>query len=319
MTGAPLEGQGWRAQEIAPGAWFVRRGWLNGNHFVAPGPAPLLIDSGLGADVAVTLAALAGLGVAPESVATILNSHCHPDHTGGNAELHRRSGCAIRMAAVAAARIAAQDAIATCWGFYDTQLWGEWGPVHGVIAPGEIFRFGALELEALPAPGHSLGQMVFWAARERILFSADALWHGDFGIVNPLIDGDDALERTRETLNTLLRLEIETVYPGHGAPFAKPGPGILRCLKKLEAFAAAPARMHEEHVRKSITYLLLNRGGMAEAELFDHLMASPWFPRLVDRYLGGDHRGVYEEALKGVLRGRMAERRDGRLIALGDR
>lgn len=308
-----------RVQQIGPDAYFVQRGWLNGNHFVARTPVPTLIDTAHGNDIDVTLDVLRGLGVAPETVAEVLNTHEHPDHTGGNALLHRLSGCRVRLHPVAAARIEGHDEVRTCWRYYDTQLWGEWFPVHGTIAEGEIIAFGGLELEARAAPGHTAGQTVFIAHQEKYLFSADSLWQGDMGVLNTLIDGEDTIAQAHETMAGFLRLGVETVFPGHGPAITNPTPGMMRCLKKLERFLEKPELAHWEHLRKSSTYVVLIRGGLTEAGFFDLLMGSIWFPTLIDRYLGGDYRGVYNQTIADMIRMRMVERRDGRLVATGDR
>ena len=60
---------------------------LNAFLVTGPGREPVMIDTGYGAFGPPTMgripAALAAAGVAPEAIATILVTHCHPDHIGG--------------------------------------------------------------------------------------------------------------------------------------------------------------------------------------------------------------------------------------------
>ncbi len=45
--------------------------------------------------------------------------------------------------------------------------------------------WGDLEWQALAAPGHDMGALVFYNAEHRILISGDALWEHGFGFVMP--------------------------------------------------------------------------------------------------------------------------------------
>ncbi len=41
--------------------------------------------------------------------------------------------------------------------------------------------------------------------------------------------------------------------------------------------------------------------GFPEEGLFDHLMATRWYPETVDLYFEGDYRGVYDDVMAGLL------------------
>ena len=52
-----------------------------------------------------------------------------------------------------------------------------------------------------------------------------------------------------------------------------------------------------EHV-----YTLLMHGDIPEAEFFDRLMRTDWFPETVTLYFGSRYREKYDEVLSGLIR-----------------
>src|SRR5690349_10753534 len=79
---------------------FVRD-WLSSNIVVLRSDrGSVVIDSGHGKHAPLTLALVAsrmGLNGAP--LAKLVNTHCHSDHIGGNAALHRAYRCPIAVPA----------------------------------------------------------------------------------------------------------------------------------------------------------------------------------------------------------------------------
>ncbi|MGV0757744.1 MBL fold metallo-hydrolase [Tistrella mobilis] len=305
----------WTTTEIAPGAWFVQRDWLSCNHFIARDPHLTLIDTGFDGDLDETVSILKQMGAEPRDVELIVNTHCHCDHAGGNRFFTDASGCDVWMHAAEKARIDARDDIGTWWRFHDT--WAAFFDVNRGLEEGDEFRFGPLTLQVLHAPGHSRGLMVLYAPEIKALFSADAVWQGDMGVINPIVEGEDALERAVETLRRLDALNVATVYPGHGPVVTNPRPVIARLLRKLDRYATTPLMMHTDHLRKMLAYIVMTKGGMREAGFFEYLMGTVWYPQLVDRYFGGDYAGVYDETIQGVLRTRMMVRRGDSFYGVG--
>jgi len=304
----------WSTVEMAPGAWFVQRDWLSCNHFITKTPQLTLIDTGYKGDIEETEAILRSFGIAPEDVELIVNTHCHCDHAGGNKFITERSHCQVWMHNREKARIDRRDDIGTWWRFHDT--WAEFFDVHRGMEEGEEIPFGPLTLRTIYAPGHSSGLMVLFCDELKALFSADAIWQGDMGVINPIVEGDDALERAADTLDRLDHLGIETVYPGHGPIIHKPQPVIARLRRKLEHFLKDPMAMHMDHMKKMISYILLTKGGMPEATFFDYLMSGVWFPKLVGRYYGAAYQETYQAALEQVLRSKMINRANGFLYGV---
>jgi glyoxylase-like metal-dependent hydrolase (beta-lactamase superfamily II) len=302
---------------IAPGVHFVERGWLNGNHFIATSPQLRLIDTGYKDDLETTIEVLRGLDAEPRDIELIVNTHCHCDHAGGNRRLQAESGCRIVMHEREKRRIEEGDDIGTWWRFHDT--WAEPFPVHAGLAEGDELEFGPLSLRVVHAPGHSIGQIALYCREQRFLISADALWHGDLGVINPLVEGEDALERAGQTLERILSLDVAVVYPGHGGAITEPRPAALRCMRKLESYRKNELRMHEDHLRKMAAYVVLTKSRVHPDALYDQLMQQIWFTQLVDRYFDARPRPVYERILGEMLTLRMVKLEGGFLVGSGRR
>ncbi len=85
----------------------------------------------------------------------ILNTHHHPDHTGGNLELKEKTGCTVVGAAIDADRIPGIDI---------------------TVDETDLFRFGTHEVQVLNTPGHTSGHIVYRFLTHNIAFVGDTLF-----------------------------------------------------------------------------------------------------------------------------------------------
>ena len=88
-------------------------------------------------------------------ITQIWNTHWHPDHTGGNAEIKARTGCIITGPAAEAARIPTLDR---------------------QVAEGDRVSLGRLQAEILEVPAHTAGHIAYHLADERMVFVGDTLF-----------------------------------------------------------------------------------------------------------------------------------------------
>lgn len=85
----------------------------------------------------------------------ILVTHHHSDHTGGNMELKRATGCAVVGSADDAARI----------------------PGIGVqVKGGDVVNVGDHKALVIEVPGHTRGHVAYWFEDDKALFSGDTLF-----------------------------------------------------------------------------------------------------------------------------------------------
>lgn len=107
------------------------------------------VDPSVGPPV---LAAAEGLGW---TISQVFNTHWHPDHTGGNAEIKAATGCLITGPAAEYARIPTLD----------VQVKG-----------GDRVLLGAAEAKVIDVPAHTAGHIAFHFPDEKIAFVGDTLF-----------------------------------------------------------------------------------------------------------------------------------------------
>jgi len=274
----------------------IERGWLSSNNIVClEGDNATLVDSGYVGHAAQTVE-LVKSAVAERHLTRLINTHSHSDHIGGNAAMQRAFGCAILIPAGIEAHVANWDEEALLLG--PAAQRGDRFRHDGVIAPGDEFEMGGLAWRAIAAPGHDMEALVFHCPMERLLISGDALWQDGFGIVfGELLGQGGALAATRQTLELLARLDVDTVIPGHGAPFGDYPAALVRAFGRLDAFERDPKRVARNAVKACFIFSLLDVGRLPLADLAGFVERVPLF-----RNVGRDHLGMTPAQLAEWLR-----------------
>ncbi|HEY8553234.1 MAG TPA: MBL fold metallo-hydrolase [Burkholderiales bacterium] len=269
-----------------PSVRVIVRGWLNCNQvLLLDESGHVLIDSGYAATSDETLRLLAAperLGERP--LARVINTHCHADHVGGNAALVRRYGCTVTIPAGDAANVRAWNRQAFLIDYADHFI--ERFDYTDTLAPGDRFRAGGLEWEAIAAPGHDVNALVYWCQEHGIAITGDALWENGFGALFPLPSLEAAIEGAHATLDRIEALGVRRVIPGHGRPFADVSGALARARRRLEAFRADPAK-NARHVMKSLlAFALLAKRGMRVEEFAPYCARVSCYADLNERFIG---------------------------------
>jgi glyoxylase-like metal-dependent hydrolase (beta-lactamase superfamily II) len=240
---------------------FVRD-WLSANNILLQSrDGHVLIDSGYVRHAPLTLALLASArGIGHEPLAFLVNTHCHSDHVGGNAAIVRRYGCPVAVPAAEAPLIERWDGKALLYDYCDQQI--ERFAVDHVLPADTTHVWGDLEWQALAAPGHDMGALVFYNAEHRVLISGDALWEHGFGFVMPPEVDAQALPATRATIEMLAALDIRIVIPGHGEPFTDVAAALDRARKRIVAFEADSLRIARHALKVNLMFALLDHQRM---------------------------------------------------------
>jgi hydroxyacylglutathione hydrolase len=84
----------------------------------------------------------------------VLNTHWHPDHAGGNAEIKQATNCII---------VGPQEV---------TKI----APIDQLVEDGHSFQFDATRMEVMGVGGHTLGHIAYYAPAERMAFVGDVLF-----------------------------------------------------------------------------------------------------------------------------------------------
>jgi len=176
---------------------------MDSNVFIIEDETTVMIDSGMGMTEWV-LEFVEKKGLA---IHTLINTHCHVDHIGGNRF--------FPDARIYAHELDAPDiekgTHKTLWQFgFQAPLKF---PVARYLREGDSVQTGDYTLEVIHTPGHTEGSISLYERERKILFSGDCVFdmgigRMDFPTGNP--------QQMKESLNRLLTLDIETILSGHG-------------------------------------------------------------------------------------------------------
>lgn len=301
---------------LPPTIRVLERGWLSSNNVVLlEGDRATLVDSGYVTHAQHTLALL-DRALEGRRLARLVNTHSHSDHIGGNAAIARAHGCRISVPAGIAAAIRDWDEDALLLACARQQA--EPFAFDDTIAAGDEIDMGGLVWRALAAPGHDMHALVFHSPRSRVLISGDALWENGFGVMFAELAGDRCgLASTRRTLEMLSELDVATVIPGHGAPFADFRGALDRALRRVAAFEASPERMARSALKALFTFTLLEKRRMPRAGVADHFAEVPIFREISARFFNREPASVAAQIIDELLRAGVLVEHDTQLLAPG--
>lgn len=250
-----------------------------------------LVDTGCGAAILERL-------IQTVPIHSIINTHSHPDHTGGNRLVQERTGARIIVPADNRDTIGTADTLAVR--MVGADLAAFWKEVHLPITgfkdftpddsytEGERFTFGRTTFIALHTPGHTNDHYCLYEPARKILIGADidlspfGPWYGNVESDIPAFQ--DSLER-------IISMPIEIFISAHTKPVK--GPYISRRLKVYtEAF-----RQRDESILDFIPYY-------DWISLRDIVHASPIYgydyARMNDRILHYGEMRMVEKHLDGL-------------------
>jgi len=249
---------------------FVRD-WLSSNNVLLKSEdGDVVIDSGYVAHAPLTLSLLStpqALGSGP--LAKLVNTHCHSDHMGGNAAIKARHGCPIAVPEGEVPLIDAWEQQTLLLAYADQRA--DRFQYDEILKPGASYVWGDLEWQALAAPGHDMGALVFYNPEHQILVSGDALWENGYGFVMPPEIDFRALPATRATIEMLASLDIRIVIPGHGEPFSDVSAALERAHSRTRAFEADSHRLARHALKVVLSFALLDKRRLALPELPDYV------------------------------------------------
>jgi glyoxylase-like metal-dependent hydrolase (beta-lactamase superfamily II) len=301
--------------DLPPQLHVFVRDWLSSNNVVLRSrDGHVLIDTGYVRHAPLTVALLATpRGIGNEPLAKVVNTHCHSDHSGGNASVAAKYGCPIAIPQ-------GEDDAIERWD-EETLLYEYAGQANDrfrgdeAIAAGSTHVWGDLEWRALAAPGHAMGALVFWNDEHGILISGDALWEDGFGFVMPPELDAAALPAARSTLDMLAALPIRTVIPGHGEPFTDSNAALARAFGRLAAFEADSSRMARHALKVMLMFTLLDRQRMALAELPGYVDRVGFYRDLNATYFRLPSAKLAETIVSDLERAGAVRRSEGYLLA----
>jgi glyoxylase-like metal-dependent hydrolase (beta-lactamase superfamily II) len=140
----------------------------------------------------------------------VVNTHCHFDHMGANAEIVSATGAPLALHPAELPILQARGGAA----WFGVPV-NESPPPDVELEPGQVLEVGNLRLQVLHTPGHSPGSVTLYLKEENVAFDGDVLFAMGIGRTDlPGGDWDTLMHSIREVL---FALPAETtLYPGHG-------------------------------------------------------------------------------------------------------
>ncbi len=297
------------------GLAVLQRGWLSSNNVVLQGhgSGAVLVDTGHVVHAAQTLA-LVQRTLAGERLETILNTHLHSDHCGGNACLQATLGGHITVPSTSFTAALAWDEDRLSYR-HSGQRCQRFRP-DAALAPGQQLRAGDRQWQALAAPGHDPDSLLLFDAQHGLLISADALWENGFGVVFPELEGNPGFDDVAAVLDLIESLQACCVIPGHGAPFVDVPGALHRARMRLAAFRADPARHRRHGIKVLVKYHLMEEQHQSWPD-FLHWFSTTPLSQSIWLHLGrpeGSIAAFGEHIVQELLRGGVVNSRDGQLF-----
>jgi glyoxylase-like metal-dependent hydrolase (beta-lactamase superfamily II) len=269
---------------------FVERGVLHSNTIAVHADDRFLVfDTGYCTGAAALERALVErTGRAIDELALIVNTHAHPDHTGGNAHLQERTRCDIAMSDIDRMLIESGDPVT---------LMRDWADLHcppfsvtRTLAPGDTLRFGPAEFRVVDGSGHAAGEVAFYSAADRVLVCGDLLWRTGFSNVVPLVEGVGGLARHERSLSALRALDVEIAIPGHGPIIA--GASAVRrrideTIDTIRYFRAHREKWARANIKSFLVMKVLAEGRIDRGAFVARCARSPWFREQAARFFSG--------------------------------
>lgn len=170
----------------------------------------LIVDTGTGRFFAETKGKIEAAADI-RKIKTIVNTHCHFDHTGGDRKF--RDWLKAFIAIHEADKLSVEKGINTlAESFSET---AKTTTVDVVLKNGNIVKTTNFSFEVISTPGHTPGSICLYEKKKKILVSGDTIF--DDGVGRTDLPGGDK-DQLMKSLKKLSKYDINCLLPGHGTP-----------------------------------------------------------------------------------------------------
>lgn len=265
------------------GFHFFERGWLSSNSLlIQDTDQSVLFDSGY-VTHSDQLLTLLDHTLHSHALDSLVNTHLHSDHCGGNSALQIK----FPNLRIHIAESQFQDAFSwddSTLTFIETgQSCPRFTPTNAVKSD-SISNFCNTQWQSFQSPGHDNDSMVFFEPHLRILISADALWEKGLGVIFPEFLGGEGFENVAKTYDLIESLQPRLVIPGHGPMFTEVAKALADGRRKLAAFNQSPVN-HAIYAAKVLIKFKLMELQKVDAAFFTTLCTkSPLLVKIHEVY-----------------------------------
>ena len=273
---------------------------MSANNILLIGPNDTaMIDSGYCTHSEQTVL-LVNAALGTRELDTLLNTHLHSDHCGGNAALQLKFPelqTHIPPGDAAAVRRWDEDALSY-------RATGQQCPrfeFQNVLEPGSEKYLGGLRWQVFAAPGHDPHSVILFNPESRALISADALWEKGFGVVFPELVGEPSFGDVAATLDLIESLAPQTVIPGHGSVFHDVGRALEVARARLERQVADPSKHARHALKVLIKFKLLEAQSISIESLREWVRDTPYFEQVRARFFVGESSSAITQELLDEL------------------
>jgi glyoxylase-like metal-dependent hydrolase (beta-lactamase superfamily II) len=227
--------------QLPNGVTFFERGWLSSNNvLIQDEEQAVLVDTGYWTHANQTASLVASV-LQKQPLTSIVNTHLHSDHCGGNSHLQHLFP-AIKTYIPAGHASYVEEWNAEVLTFTPTGQHCPKFTKSGVLSNDDHLLLGDATWRVYSAPGHDPHSIILFNERDGVLISADALWENGFGVVFPEIEGIEAFDEVEATLQIIEQLNPKLVLPGHGSAFTDITGALKRARTRLAQFRASPEK-----------------------------------------------------------------------------
>ncbi len=157
-----------------------------------------LVDTGYEKTVDVIVDSIRHLGMKPDSIKLIINTHGHVDHAGGNNLLKQLSGAPIAIHRLEAQKLQFE------------------APDTILLRDNDVLSLGSRKLTVIHTPGHCPGQICLYEQNTGIIFTGDHIVEGTSTGTVYVGPPEGSVIEYIGSLKKIQSLDLTMILPGHG-------------------------------------------------------------------------------------------------------
>ena len=192
----------------------------------------LLVDTGTGDFFTEVKNEITTMGVDASQIRTIINTHHHYDHTGGDKKFRDWLKANIAIHVADRAPLEHGETLAELFAKSAKSVTADVS-----LEDGDVIRTKNFNLEIVHTPGHTPGSICLYERKRKFLISGDTLFADGFGRTD--YPGGSS-EDMKNSLKKIGKLDIQYLFPGHGG--IKVG-GVEFLIKQILAGSVTAKRV----------------------------------------------------------------------------